>query len=135
MKKSTALVLFAILATGCSTSTADLEKKTAATAQTLTYSENYQEIYRRVYTASSRCVAGNINAYASMNVDAQLYNELGYGEITGSLVNVGVRNYYWKAKIERAGQGSKMTINSGNTLGANATMKKVLSWASGDQSC
>lgn len=136
MRKSIAILFLTVLGVvGCSTSSSDLEKKTAASAQTQKYSANYQEIYRRVYTASTKCVAGNIAAHASLSVDAQLYNELGYGEIAGSLINVGVRNYYWKAKIERDGAGSKMTVNSGNSLGAERTMRTVFRWATGDEAC
>ncbi|MGL3107123.1 hypothetical protein [Bradyrhizobium sp. BR 1432] len=63
-----------------STGTPDLEAKAAPIVQT--YSENYQEIYRRVSTTAKRCFAGNVGAYASFAVDSELYSELGYGELT-----------------------------------------------------
>jgi hypothetical protein len=68
-------------------------------------------------------------------VDAQLYNELGYGEIAYSMINAGVRNYYWKAKIEKVGTGSKATIYSGNTLNNATWLNKVVSWADGRTGC
>ncbi|RUM05857.1 hypothetical protein EFR84_15025 [Rhizobium chutanense] len=70
-----------------------------------------------------------------MQVDAQLYNELGYGEISQSMINVGIRNFYWKAKVERAGAGSKMTVYSGNTINNGAAIKRVSAWADGKQGC
>lgn len=118
---------------GCSTTPAQLEAKTDAVIQN--YPENYQEIYRRVSTASKRCIAGNISAYASMAVDAELYSELGYGDITMSLINMGIRNYYWSAKIEKVGTGSRLTARSGNTLASENAKGSIIRWASGDQSC
>lgn len=122
-----------VMVASCSSTPADLKAKTIA--GTVYYTENYQEIYRRVYSVSTRCKAGNISAYGSMEVDAQLYNELGYGELTLSLSNLGTRNYYWTAKIERDGEGSKMTVNSGNTLAASKLKQDAFRWAKGDEKC
>lgn len=90
LKQSIALSVVLIVA-GCSSTSADLEKKTAATAKVQTFSENYQEIYRRILTTAKNCQAGNVSAYASYDVEGQLYNELGYGEITLSLTNLGTK--------------------------------------------
>jgi len=117
----------------CSSTPQDLETKSAPTVQT--YTENYQGIFRRVSTTAKRCEAGNINATASMAVDAQLYSELGYGEISRSLINYGARNYYWNAKIERSGTGSKMTVTAGNTINNQSMINNVARWAAGDQNC
>jgi len=75
------------------------------------------------------------NTYTQFAVDAQLYTELGFGEITQSLVTPYGRNYYLKIKIERAGAGSKMTVYSGNTLVKGATLTKVFGWAEGATGC
>lgn len=123
----------AIALSSCSSTPADLEAKTKA--ETVSYAENYQEIYRRVFSVASRCGTGNISAYASFDLDAQLYSELGYGELTMSLSNLGTRNYFWKAKIERNGEGSKMTVNSGNSLAAPKMQRDVFRWAKGDEKC
>lgn len=122
-----------LLAAGCSTSPADLETKSPPAVQS--YAENYQEIFRRVSTAAKRCEAGNLNAVASMAVDAQLYPDLGYGEVSRSLIDMGVRNYYWTAKIERDGAGAKMTLRAGNTINNQQMIDKALRWAGGDQNC
>ena len=118
---------------GCSTTPADLEAKAVPTIQT--YSENYQEIYRRVSTTAKRCFAGNVGAYASFAVDSELYSELGYGELTLSLISMGTRNYYLSVRVEKQPAGSKLTARSGNTLANERYKSLVLGWAGGDQNC
>ena len=97
-----------VLIVGCSTKPADLESKTAAVVTN--YSDNYQEIFRRVSNAAKRCLAGNSGGMSSVEVDAQLYSELGYGEITLSMAAYSARNYYWSAKIEKTDTGARMTV-------------------------
>lgn len=133
MKPIFTVIPASLLLAACSSTPQDLEAKSTPTVQT--YTENYQEIFRRVSTTAKRCEAGNMNATASMAVDAQLYSELGYGEISRSLINYGARNYYWTAKIEKAGTGSKMTVTAGNTVNNQSMINNVIRWASGDQNC
>lgn len=135
MLKKLIVISAALIIAGCSSTSADLEKKTAATAKVQTFSENYQEIYRRILTTAKNCQAGNVSAYASYDVEGQLYNELGYGEITLSLTNLGTKNYFWKAKVEKQEPGAKLTVNSGNTLTAGQQANNVLRWAAGGTSC
>lgn len=134
LKQSIALSI-ALIAAGCSSTSADLEKKTAATANVQTFSENYQEIYRRILTTAKNCQSGNVSAYASYDVEGQLYNELGYGEITLSMTNVGTKNYFWKAKVEKQDVGARLTVNAGNSLNASQMSNNVLRWAAGDSKC
>lgn len=133
MRKSISIALLIVL-TSCSTSSESLESSKSAVRSEKRYAENYQEVYRRISTTAKRCqqTAGT----AAFNVDAQLYNELGFGEITLSLVSaLYPRNYYWKAKVEREGTGSKVNIVSGNTLAQGATLRQVERWAAGDTNC
>jgi hypothetical protein len=119
---------------GCSSSPAELEASTTPTVKT--YVENYQEIYRRVSSTAKRCFAGNVGAYASFAVDSELYPDLGYGDTTLSLINMGTRNYYISAKIEKqVPAGARLTVRTGNTLAAERYKSLVLAWADGDQSC
>lgn len=137
------LACVALLLAGCSGTPTELEAKTTPVVQS--YAENYQGIYRRVSSTAKRCAAGNVGAYASIAVDAELYPDLGYGEVTGSLINYGVRNYYWRAKIERVEQpspgkakptdGARLTVSSGNTLAARTQEQTLFRWASGDENC
>jgi hypothetical protein len=119
---------------GCSSTPADLEAK--ATPAVQPFSENYQEIYRRAAGTAKRCIAGNVGAYASMAVDTELYSDLGYGEITVSMINWGARNYYLSARIEKAQQsGSKVVVRTGNTLGADNLSRSLMRWSAGETEC
>ena len=120
---------------GCSTTPQDLEAKGAATAVTKAYAENYQAVYRRISQTATRCRTANAGPYASFNVDAELYSDLGFGEVTSSLINWGVRNYYWKAKVEKTAAGSTVTVHSGNTLFNAKARDQILRWADGDTAC
>lgn len=102
---------------------------------TRAFKENYQEIYRRTSTTARRCIASNLGPYASLVVDADLYPDLGYGEINVSLINVGVRNYYASSKIERDGLGTKMVVRSGNQLRSDLMTLNLFRWASGNEDC
>lgn len=132
--RSMGVALLCVALASCSSTPAQLEQKAEATVRTFT--ENYQEIYRRVSSSARRCMAGNINAYASYAVDSDLFPDLGYGETTFSLINLGVRNYYLSAKVQRAGSGASLTIRAGNTVdGGTVLTEKVLRWAGGDEAC
>lgn len=122
-----------VIVAACSPNPTDLRASTPE--QVTTYSENYQEIYRRVASEARLCYRGSVGAYASAEVDANLYSDLGYGEVQNSVINYGTHNYYWTAKIEKNGSGSKMTINAGNTLSASATTATLQRWASGGTGC
>ena len=127
-------VLIASIVSGCSSTPADLQAKSAPIERT--YVENYQEIYRRVSTTAKRCYAGNVSAYASFAVDSELYSDLGYGELTLSLINLGTRNYYLSVRVEKLPKGSKLIAKSGNTLAADRYIERALAWASGtDETC
>lgn len=130
---SAACVVASLLLAGCSTTPADLEAK--ATPITQSFSENYQEIYRRAAGTAKRCMASSMGPYASMAVDTELYPDLGYGEITVSLINWGVRNYYLSARIEKAKTGSVVIAKSGNSIGADNLAQAVMRWAEGGQDC
>lgn len=126
--------LLALVLAGCSTSSGDLDASKSAVRSEKRYSENYQAVYRRLADTARRCqsTAGT----AAFTVDAQLYNELGFGEVTMSLVSaLYPRNYYWKAKVEKAGSGSKVSIVSGNTLAQGRTLDQIGRWADGDTNC
>lgn len=133
MKAFLAVIPASILLAACSSTPSDLESKAAPVVQT--YTENYQEIFRRVSTTAKRCYSANMGAYASTTADTQLYPDLGYGEISVSLINMGTRNYYMTAKIEKNGTGAKMTVQSGNTLAAPRYIEYALKWAGGATDC
>ena len=131
-----ALIIFAAFAlTACSSTPESLEGSKTAVRAERSYAENYQEVYRRVSSLAKRCATASTGSYTSLEVDAELYSELGYGEVTHYLSNLGAKNYYWKAKITKTGSGSHLSIVSGNTLAQGRTLSGVLRWADGDQAC
>lgn len=130
----TALLFAALPAlSGCSPTARDLEKNQSSVRQTKSYPENYQEVYRRLYQTSSSCQS--TGGSAAFVVDGQLYNELGYGEITMSMRSIYGSNFYWKAKVEKTGSGSRVSVVSGNTLAKGKTLGFVMSWADGSTKC
>jgi hypothetical protein len=132
MRLAFAIVLIGLTVAGCSTTPTDLEQKTAPTV--LEFKENYQEIYRRVAKQATRCLKVDVGEGGSFEVDTELYNELGYGEVTyshGSLA----RNYYMSAKIEKVGEGSRLTVYSGNQLAPARVRDLVVEWANGSTAC
>jgi hypothetical protein len=64
-----------------------------------------------------------------------LYSELGYGDLTLSLINYGTRNYYLSVKVEKQPVGSRLTARAGNTLASERYKDLVLRWAAGEQEC
>lgn len=133
-KELFSLAVAGALLSGCSTTPENLADKTEPIVRS--YSANYQEIYRRVSSTAKRCISGNAGPYTSLAVDADLYSELGYGDVQVSMINYGVRNYYWTAKIELAGaNASRLTLRSGNSLGADRAAQAVLTWADGGTDC
>jgi hypothetical protein len=125
--------LLCLILANCSTTPTELNEKAAPVVQT--YPENYQEIYRRTSSTARRCIAGNVGAYASFAVDADLFPDLGYGEMTISLINWGVRNYYVTVRFDKQPAGTRMTSRAGNSLGADNWLQKVQRWAAGEQDC
>ena len=72
-----------------------------------------------------RCFARNTGPYSSYAVDADLYPDLGYGEVTLSLVNTITRNYYLSVRVEKQPTGSKLTVRSGNTLATGTYINRI----------
>lgn len=128
-------MIAAVALAGCSTTTADLERSASTKSGTTSYAENYQEIFRRVHDTAGQCLSGSVLFNSSTEVVGQLYSELGYGEITYSLTNVGVKNYYFKVKIEKVGTGATMAVFSGNTINNAGQLEKLVSWANGNTAC
>lgn len=82
-------------------------------------------LYRRVYEVANKCLVASAGS-AQFVVDAQLYGELGFGDLTWSYSSVYGRNYYMKSKLERAGSGSKLTMIAGNTLDQRRRAGRVI---------
>lgn len=122
-----------VLVAACSSTPGDLEQSTPPMVRE--YPENYQEIYRRVSMPATRCWSSSLNAYATLEVDRELYSDLGFGEVSLSLRNMGTRNYYVSARVEAVGDSSRLTVHSGNTLASASHALQLIRWADGDDTC
>ena len=134
MKRLGTVALMLALAS-CSTTPEALENSPKASRIEKTYSENYQALYRKIHDPASRCLVGSPGIATQLILDAQLYPDLGFGEMTYSMSSIYGKDYFWKAKVEKAGTGSKLSVVSGNMLGQERSLRKVVGWAEGDTSC
>ncbi len=122
---------------GCSNSvgSGSFEQSKSSARDERTFPENYQALYRNVHDTASRCLAGSPAVATQMILDAQLYPDLGFGELSYSMSSIYGRHFFWKAKIEKAGSGSKISVVSANSLSRDRDIRSVYRWASGDTSC
>lgn len=93
--------------------------------------ENYQAVYRRVSIRARECLQQeNLLGGARWTVDAQLYGELGYGEVTYALSQFS-QSYIAAAKIAKDGTGARVTI----AATAPRWAKAFEGWARGGSDC
>ena len=107
----------------------------STTKQSRTYADNCQALYRKVYGPASRCLVANPGISTQLLLDAQLYPDLGFGEMTFSMSSIYGRNYFIKIKIEKSGSGSMMSVSAGYTLVNASRLATVFGWADGKTSC
>jgi hypothetical protein len=113
-----------------------LTANAAPKQQVVSLKENYQVVYRRLYLTAKGCLKAGflMSPQASMDVDGQLYNDLGFGEITYYQSNF-ITIKYATAKVEKSGTGSRVTVVSKNTINNASMLNKFLSWARGGTTC
>ena len=100
-----------------------------------TYAEDYQGLFQRVSTTAKRCFASKAGLYRPGAVDAQLFTEIGYGQLTVTVDGRGNDNYYVSVRIEKQPTGSKLTMISDNMAASQRYRELVSGWANGDQNC
>ncbi|MBB3610965.1 hypothetical protein [Rhizobium sp. BK602] len=120
---------------GCSNNPDSLAQNKSSATTAKSFPENYQALYRKIHDPASRCLVGSPGVATQLILDAQLYPDLGFGEISYSMSSIYGRHFFWKAKIERQGTGSKISVVSGNSLSRDKDIRSVLRWAGGDTSC
>lgn len=127
-----AAVIFFILLSGCSTTPEAIDAKSDAASQS--YSDNYEEVYRRLAGAARRCMTGHPTRALSMEVEANLYRERGLADVR--FVAVGAySNYFLSARVERTGPGSRVSVKVNNPLIGDSLSKMVFRWAGGELQC
>ncbi|MEZ2220734.1 hypothetical protein [Rhizobium sp. RCC_161_2] len=129
----TAALLSALV--GCSNNPDTLAQNKYSANTEKSFPENYQALYRKIHDPASRCLVGSPGVATQLILDAQLYPDLGFGEISYSMSSIYGRHFFWKAKIEKAGSGSKISVVSGNSLSRDKDIRSVLRWADGDMNC
>ncbi|MEQ1938621.1 hypothetical protein ABMA46_10225 [Mesorhizobium sp. CN5-321] len=121
-------VALPLLLAGCAGSAASLEAQTDAV--TLNASGDYRSVYERLATTAKRCWDAT-GMYQSGEVEDDIYPSLGYGTISVVVNNMGSRTFELTAKIEDAGESSKISVHSNH----RTYKKDFLRWASGDLTC
>lgn len=120
---------------GCAAGSVSEIRSNAARRHEFALPANYQEVYRNIATVARNCWVGGflLSPQAQRNVDADLFSDLGRGEVTIWMSNIG-RNVYAHADIERADGGSRVTVytyfSSWDSIGPR--MEK---WAKGEADC
>lgn len=71
----------------------------------------------------------------TLNVEADLHREAGFGDIRFVSLNDLVSNYFVSTRVEKAGAGSRVTVRAGNTITTNTFNRRVLLWAGGATEC
>lgn len=107
---------------------------------TVTVSRNYQAVYADVLKGARKCWGGGpvFTGSAlpnSIATDAQIYSDLGYGEIyhyaTGTVFLP-----YALVRVERSGNSAKVSVKTGIQAGADKMFREPpLRWAAGDLTC
>lgn len=129
------LVILTLVMTGCVSTAGQLESQSEHRA-TVESAENYQMVYKRILTQARECLDLGGTFAASNKIDAQLYNELGTGEISYYLDNV-VDMHFAVVKVRRSGDGAVVDIATGSQPGwANEKLLKQLTrWVDDDTDC
>jgi hypothetical protein len=70
-----------------------------------------------------------------MLVEADLHQELGFGEVRFVAAGIFYSNYFVSAKIEKSGNGSRVSVKVNNPLIGERLSNMVFRWAGGDQKC
>ncbi|WP_315734901.1 MULTISPECIES: hypothetical protein [unclassified Bradyrhizobium] len=125
---------------GCATSPEGLNSRDVADSRS--FSESYEEIYRRLIETGKRCnppvpvfSPGN-PAQGQIEAEGELHRDRGFAEFRLVAGSYGIRmNYFVAARIEKSGSGSRVTIKVSNPMGAGPLSSRIYRWAGGDSSC
>lgn len=107
---------------------------------TVQVDRNYQAVYADVLRANRACYMPGPNVTlsilpSSIETDAQLYTDLGYGEIYTYQAGTVLVPFYM-VRIEREGAGTRLSVRNGPMpFGANLITDRAVRWAHGDLAC
>lgn len=128
------LITACIALAGCAASSVDGLKQSAA-PQEFTTASNYQEVYRNIAANARACWSGGflLSPQAQRIVDADLYAELGKGEVTMWMSNLGT-SVYAHALIERRAP-AETHVSVWNHPNWGQVVPAMETWASGQRTC
>lgn len=121
-----------VLLSGCSLTPQTLEATSDTASQN--YADDYREIYRRLTGTARRCLERRDAPAFSVEVEADLHEELGFG-IVRFVAGIVKLNYFVSTKIEKMGPGSRVSVKANNPMISERLSKMVFRWAGGDQEC
>lgn len=119
---------------GCTTSPAEFESLSPQLVEDI--SDNYQTAYERVYRTGRRCyVTGFFTT--SQEVEAQLFPELGFGEVLFIFVNMGTKSPMLRLRVDKRDSGARVSVTSTFYLPSEQARwrQKLLGWARGETDC
>lgn len=101
------IAMMVLLVSGCAPSTV-LELRDEATPVTFTTDAQYQRVFKDLKDELSRCMFGGA-MMATTTIDAQLYPDLGEGEISIRYNNMGDRSVFLHVEIIDQGTEGQFT--------------------------
>lgn len=112
---------------------------TSEHSKTVYVNENYQSVFKKIREQMEKCLETGIVlplSPVSHEIDAQLYSDLGYGEISYYQKNLS-KIYYHFIKVQRKGEGADITINTaGRPKSINdKDIQMYARWISGSNKC
>ncbi|MBW5802050.1 hypothetical protein [Halomonas elongata] len=129
MKKYLALPVLIALS-GCAPSTV-LELQNDSVQLDFSVAESYQQVFKDVRTELNRCMFGGA-LMAKTNIDAQLYPDLGEGEISVRYNNMGDRSVFLHVEIKEDGSATDVTTYSSTFGKWDAAGERVRRYAQND---
>lgn len=135
MKYVSCLVAFGLVA-GC-VSQGEISQRPAEISFNL--DANYQAVYARTLSSMRKCLRPGTSFFpnpATVEVEAQLYPDLGYGEIIHGLTGL-APGAISATRIERKGAGAKVEIRTANQTARSADNTRLWQeyWAKGGTNC
>ena len=111
----------------------------APVEQEFSVARNYQAVYASSLSVMRKCLHPGSSFFpspAAVTIEAQLYPDLGYGEIIHGLSGL-APGLFSSLRIMRAGSGAKVQIKTANQIpSASANTRAWLAyWATGGQQC
>ncbi|MGJ4950946.1 hypothetical protein [Bradyrhizobium sp. HKCCYLS20291] len=108
---------------GCSMSPEGLNSRDVADSRS--FSESYEEIFRRLNETGKRCYPPGQHVsnptHGQIESEGELHRDRGFAEFRLVAGSYGIKmNYFVAARIEKSGSGSRVTIRVANPMGGPA---------------